>query len=403
MSIRNLNFRRIFAYVGILSLLFYFILSWKGMIADADQRTGSDFMFFYTFGRISQTKGAQYIYNIEEQKKIEETIVGHPVTPIFYTHVPFVAPLASVVVGKDYVESFKRWAVILLIINAFNVYLLVNMLEIRRFTKENLFILCGGAYLFDPTFSGFMNGQDTAILLLGAALWATGLFSKKYVLSGLGLSLTAVRPQIALFLAIPFFFRQRKIFWNFLIGSLILAAISLWLLRSDGTIRFLESLRYIEDTVWHEPHALDMPTISGLIRRNFTFSNPEPIKNFVRICYVLGIAGFCALWHKSAEINEKHIGLLTTACLFLVPYAHYHDLILLLIPIFCVLRIYQKKDVIHQDYLSIVPLGVSWLSTLGFIGSGLLKFPIVYMIMLFLSYFLFRVSKLTGHVSTSVS
>jgi hypothetical protein len=146
-----------------------------------------------------------------------------------------------------------------------------------------------------------------------------------------------------------------------------------------------------------------MPTISGLIRRNFTFSNPEPIKNFVRICYVLGIAGFCALWHKSAEINEKHIGLLSTACLFLLPYAHYHDLILLLIPIFCVLRIYQKKDVIHQDYLSVVPLIVSWLSTLGFIGSGLLKFPIVYMIILFLSYLLIRVSKLTGQVSTSVS
>jgi hypothetical protein len=401
-SIRNLNFRRILAYVGILSLLIYFILSWKAMIADPDERTGSDFMFIYTFGRISQTKGVQYIYNIEEQKKIEETIVGHPVTPIFYTHVPFVAPLASMVVGKDYVDSFKRWAVILLIINALNVYLLVNMLEIGRFTKENLFILCSGAYLFDPTFSGFMNGQDTAILLLGAALWATGLFSKKYAFSGLGLSLTAVRPQIALFLAIPFFFRQRKIFWNFLIGSLILAAISLWLLRSDGTIRFLESLRYIEDTVWHEPHALDMPTISGLIRRNFTFSNPEPIKNFVRICYLLGIAGFCALWHRSAEINEKHIGLLTTACLFLIPYAHYHDLILLLIPIFCVLRIYQKKDVIHQDYLSIVPLVVSWLSTLGFIGTGLLKFPIVYMIMLFLSYFLVRVSKLTEHVPASV-
>jgi glycosyl transferase family 87 len=399
----NLNYRRIFAIAGSVSLLLYYCFSWINMIADPYERTGSDFMGFYSYGRISQTKGVQYIYNIDEQKKLQEQIVGHAVTPIFYTHLPFIAPLAAALVDEDYVDSFKRWAVVLLLLNALNVYLLINMLGISRFSRENLIFLCMGAYLFDPTFSGLMNGQDTAILLLGAIIWASGVLSKKYFLAGMGLSLTLVRPQIALFLAIPFFFQHRKVFWGFVIGSSILAAISLVIIKSDGALRFVESIRYIESTVWYEAHALDMPTISGIIRRNFTISNPMPIKNLVWICYVLGIVGFCLMWHKNSEINERHVGLVSTGCIFLLPYAHYHDLILLLVPIFCILRIYQKEDTIHQNNLAIAPLAVSWLLTLGFAGSGLLKFPIVYLIMFSLVCLFVTAGKRLSGISSPVS
>ena len=249
------------------------------MLADPDQRTGSDFMGFYNFGRIYQTRGIQYIYDIEEQQKIEEQVVGRPVTVIFYTHLPFIAPLANLIVNENYVDSFKRWAVVLLLFNAVNVYLLVNMLDIKKFTKDNLFILCMGAFFFDPTFSGFINGQDIAILLFGAIVWARGLLSKNYFLAGIGLSFTTIRPQIALFLAIPFFFRHRTVFWGFLLGSLTLAAISVALLRIDGTLKFIESIQYIEGTIWHEPHAFDMPTISGIIRRNFEIIDPSTGKD----------------------------------------------------------------------------------------------------------------------------
>jgi glycosyl transferase family 87 len=393
MNIRKLDFRRILTYTAILSLLIYYIFAWVNAVNDPNQRTGSDFMGFYSFGRISETKGIEYIYDLEVQKKLQEDIVGHAVIPIFHTHIPLTAPLSMLVSDEDYVASFKRWAIVLLFLNALNVCILVNMLEIRKFTKENLIILALGAYLFDPTFSGFMNGQDTAIVLLGAALWAYGFFSKKYTLAGIGLSLTAFRPQVALFLAIPFFFHHRKVFWGFVIGGSILVAISVGLLKYEGTLKFIAALRYIQGTVWHESHALDMPTLSGIIRRNFTVSDPRFVSNLVWVCYTLGIAGFSFLWHKSPEIDERHIGLLSTLGVFLVPYAHYHDLILWLIPIFCILRIYQREDAIHQNYLAIAPLIVSWLFALGFAGTGLLKFSIVYMVMLCLIYFLIIAGK----------
>jgi hypothetical protein len=363
------------------------------MLGDLYARTGSDFMGFYTFGRISQTDGYASIYKIEKQQRLQEEIVGHPVTPIFYTHLPFIAPLAKIIVNADYVESFKKWALVLLFLNLINVTVLVNLLDPSKFAKENLAVLFLGAFLFDPTFSGLMNGQDTAILLAGASLWIYGLFSKKYFLSGLCLSLTTVRPQIALFLAVPFLFHQRKVFLGFVLGSSMLALLSLALLQTEGTVRFIESIRYIESTVWRENHALDMPTISGIIRRNFLISDYKPIQRLVWLFYVFGIAVFSLQWMKTAEINEKHIGLIGIAAIFFVPYAHYHDLILLLIPIFCLIRYYQRTGIVRQNYLSLLPLATSWLLTIGFAGSGWFKFPFVYMVMIFLGYLLVRGDK----------
>jgi hypothetical protein len=396
---RSLNYRRILALVGVFSLTTYLIYYWVNLLNDPDQRTGSDFIGFYNFGRIMQEKGIQHIYDIEEQERIEEQVVGHPVTVIFYTHLPFMAPIASAIVNEDYLASFQRWASILLLLNALNVYLLANLLDLKRFTRENWLILILGAFFFDPTASGFMNGQDTAILLLGTALWARGIFSKEYFLAGLGLSLTTVRPQVALFLVIPFLFKHRKVFWGFVLGSSILAGLSVWMLKTEGVIKFIESLRYIESTIWIEPHSFDMPTISGMIRRNFTVTDPTLAKTFVWICYLIGIMFFSAWWYRSEEITEKHIGLITIFAIFLLPYAHYHELTLLLIPIFCLIRILQRNP-IDPYYLVVIPLIVSWLSALGYAGSGALKFPIMYTVMFLLGYGLLNPEKISRRLQS---
>ena len=391
----SLNYRRILALVGVFSLMAYLIFYWINLLNDPDQRTGSDFIGFYNFGRIMQEKGIQSIYDIAEQQRIEEQVVGHPVTVIFYTHLPFIAPIAAAIVDADYIASFKRWALILLLLNALNVYLLANLLDLKRFTRENGLILILGAFFFDPTASGFMNGQDTAILLLGTTIWLAGMVSDKHFIAGLGLSLTTVRPQVALFLAIPFFFKHRKVFWGFVLGSSILAGLSVWLLKIDGTIRFIESIRYIESTIWIEQHSFDMPTIAGILRRNFTQTDPTLAKTFVWLCYLAGIGAFSVWWYRSKEITEKHLGLLTLFAIFLLPYAHYHELTLLLIPIFCLLRILERSN-IDQYYLAVLPLLVSWLSAVGYVGSGVLRFPIMYMVMFLLGYLLLHPERLSG-------
>jgi hypothetical protein len=384
----TINPRRLLTNVGLVSLALIYILTWIIMIHDPKQRTGSDFIGFYSFGRIAQTQGFENIYNITSQEKVEEGVVGFQVVPEFYTHVPFITILAALIVDSNYIESFIRWAIVLLLFNTASSYLLVSALRKGNFTKEETFILFAGIFLFFPTYSALMNGQDDAILLLGLAVWLWGLFSEKPFAAGLGLSLTAVRPQTALFLAIPFLFKQRKIFWGFALGGAILVMISWALIKTDGMISFINSLKFIESTIWTQPHALDMPTISGIIRRNFKTIDITLVSNLNWGCYLAGIIGFCIVWYKSKEILEKQIGLLALFSILLVPYAHYHDLVILLISIVCLIRVLSSRKIIETGLLSILPLIVSLVAIVGFVGSGILKFPLIYCVMLILGYLL---------------
>src|SRR4030095_14313163 len=122
---------------------------------------------------------------------------------------------------------------------------------------------------------------------------------------------------------------------------------------------------------------------------------------FVWICYLIGVIVFSIWWLRSDEITEKHIGLMTLFAIFLLPYAQYHELTLLLMPIFCLLRILKKNN-IDQYYLAVAPLIVSWLSALGFAGSGVLKFPIIYTVMFILGYLLLHPEKLSSLLQNPV-
>jgi hypothetical protein len=383
---RRMLYRRVYFLAGSVFLIILYIITWNTMMDNPQKRSGSDFIGVYTFGRIAQTSGFSHIYDINEQTRIQEGVVNYKVIPQFYTHIPYMAVLAFLVVDENHIASFNRWAILLTLLNALNVYLLAGLLKQHNFTKENLFILYLGTFLFYPTFSGFVNGQDTEFLLLGAVLWALGMFSQKYFLAGIGLSLTTVRPQIAIFLAIPFLFRYRNVFWGFVLGSSILAAFSIALIGMDGAFQFIQSIKFIEGTVWYQPHAFDMPTISGIVRRNvvFTTSNLLPIKTMIWVCYLLGMTTFCIWWFKSKEITDKHIGVLVISSVFFLPYAHYHDLILLLISIFCLIRILNNHNFTDQYLPAVIPLTISLVFVFGFWGIGILKFPFVYLIMFLL-------------------
>ena len=383
-----INPRRLLTNAGLLSLALIYVLLWINMINDPKQRTGSDFIGFYSFGRIAQTRGFENIYNVKAQENIEEGVVGFQVNPEFYTHVPFIAALADLLVDSNYIHSFIRWAIVLLFLNVASSYLLIQALRKGNFGKEETFILFAGIFLFFPAFSAFMNGQDDAILLLGLAFWLWGMLSEKPFLAGLGLSLTTVRPQTALFLAIPFLFKQRKVLWGFALGGMILVIISWALIKTEGMINFINSLKVIESTIWIEPHTLDMPTISGMIRRNFKVIDVTLLRNLIWGCYLAGIIGFCIAWHRSKEILEKHIGLLALFSILLVPYAHYHDLVILLVPIVCLIRVLSSRKIIVTGLLSILPLIVSLIALVGFAGPGYLKFPLIYFVMLILGYLL---------------
>jgi hypothetical protein len=396
--IKAIRFLYIFTLVGIISLGIIWVLMWMQMITTQTERVGSDFMGLYSAARISQDQGFYYIYDIESQQNIQEQVVGfrfYPDQTSYFTHPPFIVLLVRLITDDDYVHSLIRWTVILLLLNGLNVFILMRTLVLTGFQARERWVLALGTFLFWPTFSGLMNGQDVAILLLGTAIWMLQLLNEKQVMAGLGLCLATIRPQLALMLSVPFLIRHQKVLLGFILGSMILTLLSLGLIGSTGFFDYLNILHVVESGMWYLPHTKDMPTISGLLRRNFEIIDKDFFRYAVWSGFLAGLTGVILWWRKNHKITEQHIGLLILAGLIFIPYAHYHELALLLIPMFCLIRMFLAKNLVSSQNLALLPLATSFLLMVGFIGTGILKFFAVYSVMFLLGYFLLFPEKIT--------
>lgn len=392
-----INWEKVFTIASLLSLFIIYSLLWIRMINTPMERTGSDFIGLFTGARLSQLYGYSVMYDIEKQQALQADVVGfefHPDQTGYFTHPPFIVPLVRLITTEDYTISLIRWTIILLILNALTVFILLQTLPKGHFSKSETLILGLGAFLFTPTFSGLMNGQDTAVLTLGAAIWMYQIFNNKPFLAGLGLSLSAIRPQIAILYTLPFLFKHQRVFWGAVVGGVGLAIFSLLIIGPNQLPVYLHIIQVVESGMWNLPHATDMPTLSGILRRNFEHMDQTVYRNIIWGIFLIGISAISIWWKRNNQITEKHIGLLILLGLLLVPYAHYHELSLLLIPIFCLIRIWSQNEMISARKITLIPISISMTLLLGFINFANVKYIIVYMIIFFLGYALFSSRKI---------
>jgi hypothetical protein len=214
---KGFDFHRIFVLTGIISLVLIYLLLWIRTITTKSEYDGADFMGLYSAARISQQHGFPFIYDVEMQVDVQSQVVGYqfPVDQTsYFTHPTFVILLVNLIANENYTESLIRWMIILLLLNGASVFILMKSLSTLDLGRRNQWTLAVGAFLFLPTFSGFMNGQDVILLLLGTSIWMFQLFGGSQFAAGLGLGLSAIRPQTAILLAAPFLLNGRKVFWG---------------------------------------------------------------------------------------------------------------------------------------------------------------------------------------------
>ncbi len=397
------NFRRIFIMAGIISLFVSYLGIWIRFINDPVESTGSDFIAFYSAGRIAQREGASNVYNPLLQQQIQQKEVGFSLAPgqvLLYNHLPFLLPILQAIVNTSYVDSFYRWIFLLIMVYVAAIVILSRLLTLVEIDKNSILLISIGAFLFLPTFFSLMNGQDTAFLFLGIAIWMYGLFSGREVLSGLGLSLTTVRPQIALFLAMPMLFRHAKVFWGFLLGSGILALFSVLILGLDGTKEFINILLISTRGEWHGMKENAMYNLIGFLVRTVPQLKVGTIRAAGWIVYGVTLVGLCILWFKAQDLKGGLIGLTMTLALFVSPHLHFHDLTLLLIPIYELIWTSRETGNLRTSIAIVLPIAISLLLLISNI-SPYLQYTIPYLIMFLLAlypyYLKFRTPVTTLH------
>ena len=350
-----------FFLAGTVSLLLVYVILWMQMIVSPAERTGTDFIAFYTAGRVAQEHGIPNVYNIAYQQDVQENLLGFSLAdnqPLLYNHLPFLVPLLALITQDNYVASFFLWMLIQLALYGASFYILAQ-LPSNLWTDKTRRNLVVSGILFFPIFVSLLLGQDTAFLFLGVSLFVYGALHKKDPLSGIGLALTTVRPHLTLVLALPLLFKNRKAFGYFSIFGGLLALFSVGILGLEGTRNFIQILTISGEGTWYGMKETSMFNLIGLLTRAFTFLDPNAIHIIGWSAYILSTIILSLFWVRAETVKSYQLSLAILFSIFFAPHLHYHDLSLLIIPILLVLG--SGKLPVDQNNLPLVPLAISLL------------------------------------------
>lgn len=393
---KRVNFRRVFVVAGLTALTIIYAVLWLRMITSPAERTGADFIVFYTAGRIAQTDGAAHMYEPALQQTVQQAEVGFKLVPgqvLLYNHVPYLIPILTVLISKNYVASFYRWAVLLLALYTAGVVLLAGSLRRAGWGQAEVWLVAAGMLTFFPLFVSLLNGQDTAFTFFGLCLYLVGLLTGRDWLAGLGLALTTVRPHVTVLLAVPFLFRRQKVFGWFCVGAGVLGALSLVVLGVDGMRGFLNLLLVSAGGEWYGLKEPLMVNLVGLLWRVAPGLGGDAIHWIGWAVYGATLIGLCVLWGRSRSIAEKQIGLAITLTVFAVPHLHYHDLTLLLVALVAALVGLVRGGFLRQQDANLAPLALSLILLLGSLVP-ILKLNLPYLVMILLVLLLWSPQKL---------
>jgi hypothetical protein len=350
---------------GSVSLLIIYFVWWGRMIGDPVERSGADFIAFYSVGRVAQAHGFTSIYDIEQQQKIEQEVVGFPLAEgqvLLYNHMPYLAPLLALVVSESYVGSFERWILVLISIYLIGTQFLIKSLFAAEKADVH-FVLLIVTLTFSPLFISLWQGQDTAFLYLGVVFWCVGILKKQDWLIAVGLALATVRPHISIALAVPLLFQYRRAWWRSLLLISFLALFSVMILNVQGTLGFVNLLRISSEGVWFGMKPEAMLNLLGLLLRIVQFPNPGVASWIGWLVYLAGIILIGALWQRSEIIDSRLLGLSILIALVTAPHLHLHDLTLLIFPL---LFIAQDRMVTRSEpRWALIPLGASLFLLIG--------------------------------------
>ena len=361
----QINSWRGMLFAGAVSLLAIYFVWWGRMIGSPVERSGTDFIAFYSAGRIAQAHGFASIYDIERQQKIEQEVVGFPLAEgqvLLYNHMPFLVPLLALIVNANYVASFARWLLVLI-----SIYLIGTQFLIKSLfpsDKENIrFALFMVTLTFSPLFISLWQGQDTAFLYLGVLFWCIGILKKQDWLVGVGLALATIRPHISIALAVPLLFKYPRAWWRSLLLISLLGLFSLMILNVQGTIGFVNLLRISSEGVWFGMKPSAMLNLLGLLLRIVQFPTPGVASWIGWLIYLAGLMIISVLWYRSNVIDGRLLGLSILIALVTAPHLHFHDLTLLIFPLLFVAQ--DRMVTLSEPRWAMLPLGASLFLLVG--------------------------------------
>lgn len=314
---KQLSLGSVFICAVSVALLVFYLTVWFSFPNRSAARR-SDFIIYYSAGRLPLRK----LYDIDANRELQTTVAGSPLpvkgSALPFNHTPVFVPLLHLLVDDDYAASYFRWTTLLWLAA------LMCALLVYRMTADVALAFAGLG--FYPLFIYVLQGHDTVFLLLGVLLGAYLLSLGKDLLAGMALSLTALKPHFAIFLAIPLIIRP-KAFLGFFAASAALALYSVLLVGKEGVFNFLTLLKISAGGELFGMRPLAMFNMLGLVER--AGMSPEVARPLAWIIFLLAAISMFVVWKRN-PLNPP-FALTMLLAVFTSPHLHLHDLALLLV------------------------------------------------------------------------
>ena len=210
---KQIRFRLILLIVAITLQIAWYAVLMVSFIRTPGKLEGADFLTYYSVGRVASQHGLSRVYDLDLEAAAQAEITGVAVGVQYVlpaNHPPFLYPYLEFLARLPYREAYNGYTALLGTLAIIGLIFLGCALEHNGWPRGQVYMTLAGVLLFEPLFISILKGQDSALLLLGGLLWLSGLSRNDDRLAGLGLSMTLIRPQIALLLGLPFLCRQRK-------------------------------------------------------------------------------------------------------------------------------------------------------------------------------------------------
>ena len=334
------------------------LLLWAALVP-VGLRGEADFAMFYTAGSMVRTGHSGQLYNVDVQRRFQDTLVSK--TPAPYTHLPYEALLFVPLSMFSYRTAYGLFLFV-------NLVLATAAFRLIRPTNDEWLAAAIAASYF-PISAAIADGQDSVFLLvIAGASWRLFARKKEWFAGGL-LALGLFRFQIVLPVAGLMLLWKR---WRFVSGF---AAASIPVLALSTLVAGVDQMRL------YGIHLVSLSAVAAQHAAGYSLSNSQLLRmvnlraffaNIVpsqhagdAITLIASLA--LMLWvGKRRTIDREHQFALAVAFSVLVSYHLFvYDLSILLIPLMAILAVAERGQSRAAEaailiLLVAVPAGILW-------------------------------------------
>jgi len=336
-----------------------------------------DFAAFYTGGRIVLEGNSYHLYDLEMQGRVQQSLL----TPygwqfegglLPFNNPPFVALLFAPLAILPLRWAYHVWNLFSVLMILFCVRTFVR----GRAASPEFLRSTAIVFSFFPVFEGLWQGQSSFVILFALTLAYLALKAERESVAGFSLCLGLVKPQLILVPVAMFLCLKRwRLLLKFGLGGIGLFAISWMLVGTQGLISYITLMdsmfRWMTLKGMHPSY---LPNLRGVVYRLWAaFQFQTGAGSAAVWCSILILAATAAIfvlvlriwranWKPRSFEFDLCFAVIVVCGLFLSPYLYGHDLALLVLAGFLVVRYFDHKGTL--------PAG-NWIICLGHVGITL--------------------------------